>query len=148
MQTRIVGKMCHNIITKSAYCDNETHGEYRKVTCKNMWFKPWNKIVKCKNQRDLRDELAVECNLCKIEGPKPAVEPWNTVCSTLPAERPNFSREPSPEPWSWEENAGQNTSEEGSEEAADTDTDISLPELLKEEPGEPMEPEEPQKSSV
>lgn len=129
-------RMCHNIITKSVYCENETHGEYRKVICRNMWFKPWNKVVKCKKQRDLRDELAVECDLCRTEGPKPTIEPWNTICITLPVEETTSSREASPELWSWDDDTGLDMDGVGAEVVVDTDTDTSLQEMSKEEPEE------------
>ena len=122
MLTRIT--MCHNIITRSIHCDDPFHGDYHKVHCQNMWFANWQKVVKCKKQRDLKIETAEECQSCQIEGPKPAVEPWESILPTTPPRASiDNSRDNSPEVWTWSD---AEISIESSDSEHSTDSDIEI----------------------
>lgn len=66
-----------------------------------MWFASWEQAARCRNQKDVKEELAEECEMCLLEGSKVPFDAWSTPPGDEEAEDSESTVESLPESSTW-----------------------------------------------
>lgn len=90
-----------------------------------MWFANWEKAARCKKQREVKEDLAEECQLCQMNPPI-AVTPWDAVTEDDKSEGNMSTREASPESWVWSGSSDSDGRIEETLDLVDEDTETSI----------------------
>lgn len=98
--------MCTTIYSTSVHCDIPEHTEIERFACKKMWGLPWYAVFRCKKMKHRKNESAEECKQCRIEGPRPVVQPWLTEEEEQAGV--GSSRETTPDSWDFSEDRKDN----------------------------------------